>query len=389
MKKFLIFLTALALVCAFTLPAAAQEEKPMEERIAAALDLIEKGPLHWGFYGSARFSTFWEDDGVAKDEDLTWDLQGNSRFGAVVKKDNIGGGFEFAVNDGTGGETGNVSTRKLFGIYQFGGGGTLLIGQTYSPTANQFYSNQVWAGDEDLLGSGQLYTSRRPMIQWSSMGFKIALVEPTPADTISFGDEKVDIELPVAGLDVDTTLPKIELGYKWDSDMMFVEFDGGFQTVETDEPVSESWDAYVAELGFGFDFGITSLKLAAHYLVNGGLYGVYSQIDLNPGYRNGEVKDNEAYGGLAVVTVKATDMLAFEGGIGYRESEVDGTTEFDNSVLSYYLNCVVNIAPGFFIVPEVGVLDFDANRPFDFDEDEEFSLDDDLWYIGAKWQINF
>ncbi len=121
MKKFLVLLTALALVCAFTLPAAAQEEKPAEERIAAALDLIEKGPMHWGFYGSARMSTFWEDK-FGLDEDTVWDLQGNSRFGAVVKKDNIGGGFEFAVNDGTAGDSGNVGTRKLFGIYDFGAG---------------------------------------------------------------------------------------------------------------------------------------------------------------------------------------------------------------------------------------------------------------------------
>ena len=341
MKKFLILLTALALVCAFTLPAAAQEEKPMEERLAAALDLIEKGPLHWGFYGSARMSTFWEDDATADDEDLTWDLQGNSRFGAVVKKDldngtAIGGGFEFAVNDGTGGETGNVGTRKLFGIYDFGAG-TLLIGQTYPPTANQFYSNQVWAGDEDLLGSGQLYTSRRPMIQWSTGGLKIALVEPTPADRITLNDSTSDlggITLPVDGLDVDTTLPKIELGYKFPLDMVWFEFNGGYQVVETDEPVSESWDSYVAELGMGFDIGITSVKLAGHYLVNGGLYGVYSQIPLNVGYRNGEVLDNEAWGGLGVVTVKATDMLNFELGAGYRESSTDGYETQDKDILS-------------------------------------------------------
>ncbi len=239
----------------------------------------------------------------------------------------------------------------------------------------------MWAGDEDLLGSGQLYTSRRPMIQWSMQGLKIALVKPNLGSSIALDDEGTTPEQPgdvdFPNLDVDATLPKFELAYKYSTDMWFAEFNGGYQTVETDEPVSETWDAYVAEIGGGFNAGIVKVALAGHYIVNGGLYGAYSPwLGLMPAYQAGTIDDNEAIGGLGVVTVQATDMLAFEAGIGYREVETDNRPGRDDNVLSYYGNCVVNIAPGFFIVPEIGVVDIDSEP-------------DDLFYVGAKWQINF
>jgi len=47
----------------------------------------------------------------------------------------------------------------------------------------------------------------------------------------------------------------------------------------------------------------------------------------------------------------------------------------------FYLNCVINIAPGFFIVPEVGMIT-DSPAGDNVPEPETF-------YFGAKWQINF
>jgi len=73
MKKLLVGLFAVAMVIAFTAPAMAE----------------------WNFYGSARMTTFYEiEDNSANDDQasLTWDKQGNSRFGAKVKaNDNIAG----------------------------------------------------------------------------------------------------------------------------------------------------------------------------------------------------------------------------------------------------------------------------------------------------------
>ena len=52
--------------------------------------------------------------------DLRWNLQTNSRIGAKVKGDMLEGQFEFGVtSDGAGG---NVSTRRLYGIWKFAEG---------------------------------------------------------------------------------------------------------------------------------------------------------------------------------------------------------------------------------------------------------------------------
>jgi len=97
MKKLLVLLAAVAFVVAFTVPAMAAD---------------------WGFYGSARMATFMNDvtpaaPATQSDDDLLWDLQGNSRIGASVKAGAIGGLFEY-------GSTPNL--RQLYGTWNFGGG---------------------------------------------------------------------------------------------------------------------------------------------------------------------------------------------------------------------------------------------------------------------------
>ena len=115
MKKFTILIAALALV-GFSVPAMAQ--------------------VDWNFYGSARMATYWvsEDFGdgmnVAgtddKDQDLQWDLQGNSRIGATVKAENINARFEFGVTES------NVGSRRLYGVWNFGAG-KMKVGKDYTP----------------------------------------------------------------------------------------------------------------------------------------------------------------------------------------------------------------------------------------------------------------
>ncbi len=149
MKKLFVLFTALALVVAFTLPAAAAD--------AAS----------WAFYGSSRVSTFYE--GVDKDLDtdnFSLGLQGNSRIGARVKNGAISGRFEY----GTG-----VNTRLLYGSWDFGGG-SFTVGQMYTPV-NMFYSNQVFGSDTDLLNVGGVYGGRNAALRLSMGDFKVALLD--------------------------------------------------------------------------------------------------------------------------------------------------------------------------------------------------------------------
>ena len=324
----------------------------------------------WNFYGSARMATFWVDvdpdvAGVDSDADLQWAQQGNSRIGANVKfNDEIGGGFEMSDSFGK---------RKLFGTYNFGAG-QLLLGQTYTPSAI-FASNSVFDGDGDLLGIGEFYEGRLPMVQLTFGGFKLALITPSTVG-------------PTA--DTDTTIPKIEAAYTFKADMFSIMGFAGYNTT-TDEGGAVGggdldYDSYVAGLGVGLNFGALYVNLGAHMGQNLGNYGAY-QPYLDDGAAvnaaGTDVLDNDGLGYLAVVGFKLSDMFTIEAGYGHEETELDaeaGAASNTQEADQYYLNATINITKGFFIVPEVGMINLSEDASPE--EPETF-------YVGAKWQINF
>jgi hypothetical protein len=350
MRKLFALFVAIALVGGFAVSAMAAE---------------------WSFYGSARMSTFHEDfdEEAGDDAGTTWNLQGNARIGATAKAGAIGGGFEYGSGP---------NLRKLYGTWNFGAG-ELKIGQDYTPLGSMFYSNQVWASDEDLLSIGQCYNGRVPMLQLSMQGFKVALVRPATA--------------AVAGLeggDIDATYPKLEMSYSIKQDMFFMDVYGGFQTYEI-EVGKETYDvhAYVGGIGGGVNLGPAYIKLNGYYAVNHGNYGLYSgQNSVAERFAvynaaEDDLTDAKSMGGLAVIGFKASDMLTIEAGCGYIEHELDDDSDLTdkNDAMSYYGNVTINIAPGFFIVPEAGVVDWM--------DDSAKNDQGSLFYAGAKWQINF
>ena len=320
----------------------------------------------WNFYGSSRMATFWqdidEDTGAnSDDQDLQWALQGNARLGANVKvNDQIGGGFEYGSGP---------NLRKLFGTYTFGGGSQLLIGQTYTPSA-LFYSNSVFDGDGDLLGVGEFYEGRVPMIQWKMGGLKVALISPA---VNGVGDFTTDV-----------TLPKIEVGYNFKGDAFFADVFGGYQTYDIEDPaagIDTSVDSYVLGGGGGMNLGAFYFKLGAHYGQNLGDYGAYNPLGFDDEFSVvGTVEnDAEGIGYLAVIGFTVSEMFTIEAGYGHEEAEIDNSNNSQEGD-QYYLNATVNIAPGFFIVPEVGMIKF---------QEDATPEEPEVFYLGAKWQINF
>ena len=343
MRKLLIVLAAFAFVIAYTVPTLAAD---------------------WSFYGSARMSTFY--DSVTEeasatgfdDGDTTWSQQGNSRLGATVKAGKIGGGFEY----GTG-----INLRKLYGTYNFGGI-QLLLGQTYTPV-NMFYSNQVWGGDTDMLKFGGVYDGRRGMIQLKIKGFKIALIEPstgavtTPAET-------------------DTTIPKIEAAYALKAGPATIDFQGGYNSYdEVDAADSEETiSSYFLGVGVKLAFGAFYVRGNAYTGQNLGPYGLWQEGDDDPALIAGDVENNTSIGYLLVVGFRVSDTLKLEGGYGGNQHDRDDfATQDDTSAL--YVQAVLNISPGFFIVPEIGYIDF-GDSSAEVDQGSQT-------YFGAKWQINF
>jgi hypothetical protein len=217
MRKLVGILAACALLFAFTAPALAQSE--------------------WSFYGSARFWAAWNSydkdtpagllsfsPGIAgfDDEELTWQLQDNSRVGANVKAGDIGGRFEYGNN--TGGNFESIRLRLLYGTWNFGPG-TFLVGQDYTPVFFPI-SDQcgLIGGDCGLIFWGTVYTGRIPQIKLTMGGFQVALLNygtlanPLPAAAFA------------GGLDTDATLPEIEASYTFNVGPAALHFGGGYHT---------------------------------------------------------------------------------------------------------------------------------------------------------------
>ena len=320
----------------------------------------------WNFYGSARFKTFYEDfdpdePGQDNEKNLTWNQQGNSRIGANVKvNDEISGRFEYGAGP---------NLRLLYGTYNFGGG-QFQIGQDYTPSSSYFYSNSVFGDDGDLLGVGAFYLGRVPMVQVKLGGLKLAAIRQATPDGVGYAASE-------------TLLPKLEVSYGYKADQFFVDVFGGYQTYEVTTTAGNDEDiaSYVLGIGGGVNFGPVYFKAGLNMGENYGNYGAY-----NPGgLRNkaeidagGNLRDTDNFGWLAVLGFKASDMLTLEAGYGVQEAELDGATNSDE-IEQMYLNAVVNITKGFFVVPEVGLI---KDSPAGGNSSEAF-------YIGAKWQINF
>ena len=374
MKKLIVILAVIAMVGAFTATTMAAE---------------------WNMYGSARVNTWYQSfdsgvSGASKVEGLDHDLQGNARIGANVKfNDQIGGRFEYGSGP---------NLRLLYGTYDFDGG-QFLVGQTYGPLSGYFYSDSVYGDDGDLLGVGQFYGGREPMIQLAMAGFKVALIKTRTGASLGgvvtnqrVFHEDYDIIFTSDGLEVpyedveaatstEVKLPKIELAYRFKADQFFVDVFGGYQTYkELDTSLGDqSIDSWVAGVGGGVNFGAMYLKAGVHISQNSGQYGATNGG--NAAISDGRVIDNDGFGYLAVLGYKASDSIKVEAGYGSNMNELDVAGSNEDEIVQYYANLTYTIVPGFFVVPEIGFIDY---------KDSASGSDQgDLTYAGLKWQINF
>jgi hypothetical protein len=370
MKKLTILIAAIALVC-FSVPAMA---------------------LDWEFYGNARMATFYTSEdfgdsvnnvGDDGDTDLQWDMQSNSRFGANVKAENISARFEVGLKGTDGGDV-DVGTRRIFATWDFGGG-KLKIGKDYTPL-NQFISGQVFDGDGGLLGLGAFYGGRPGQIELQFGQFIIGLV--------SNNAEIID-GMTAADSDVDRILPKLDLGWGMAFDTWNFNLMGGAQyyTIEvlTDPLASNNTEdvdvtSWVFGGDVGWNFGPGYLKAATSYGQN---LGNARWAGGGGALWDGDDDTNDTISAQAALVggFKMSDMLSFEAGFGIRGDATDGDGDSaaglqrNTTPWGVYVQSVVALAPGVYIIPEVGYFDFDNNTAGD-DAGSAF-------YLGAKWQINF
>jgi len=378
MRKLLILLTAVAFVAAFSVPALAAD---------------------WDFYGSARMYTFMNDYskeapttgyndpttvtylGVA-DDDLSWFLQGNSRIGGNVKADAISGTFEYGSGP---------NLRLLYGTWNFGAG-TLVVGQDYSPI-DTFISNQMgpayWGGDIDGLPWGGIYDGRTAQLKLSMAGFQVALVEPK---VVSAYDIFAVGYLPT---DTDTSMPKIEASYSFKAGPLGLKVLGAMNTsddvvitgITTKTEKTYSIDSNVFGVMANYATGPFSVAANLYMATNPGNFGLLSDTAVNRAmFINNAIQDVDSMGALVVFGYKATPTIKLEAGYGMvsNDLEVSGVT-VESETNSLYVQAVIALAKGVYIVPEFGTVDY-GDLSVTGTPDTKLG---DVSYFGAKWQIDF
>ena len=350
--------------------------------------------VDWNFYGSARVVSWYVDEDLGDgttvaggndddDQGFLWGSDGhdNARFGARVKAENISGRVEIQLRADDGGDPSSVITtesRLIYGEWDFGPA-KLLVGKAYTPVA-QFISGQAFDEDIGLLTLGAAYGQRIAGLQLSFGGLTLAVLEPNTDQ--------------IGGLtgDIDKMMPKLEASYGMSFDMFNFSVMGGYQTYEIEDGGGAladdiDVDSYIVGGTAGVNFGPGYLKGSISYGENfanaawdiPGLYTAGAAAALNAA---GDDTDDVTTLQYALVGgFKFTDQLTFEAGFGWRKDDSDAPGTDDDEAWGAYGQAVISLAPGMWIIPELGYYDFKDDAAGD-DEGTKF-------YAGAKWQIDF
>ena len=371
MKKFFVLFAACALVAAFTLPAMAESE--------------------WSFYGSSRFSTWsedWDNNSMTQymgrattfdDRDLTWDQDGGSRFGANVAAGDISGRYEVGINDD------GINQRLIWGQWDFGAG-QIRIGTDYSPSELFNYSDQRWWGYNCLTSMGYFYAGRSAQIKFTFPAaggtFQFAFVEP---DTTA-------IAIGANAIEQDTSIPKLEASFTRNFGPVYFFVSGGYNTyddvvIATDKEYDvDSWMIGTC-LGIaqGPFYAYGAIFTAQNLVEYASAFGF--DFELNAVYDgvSDSIEDTDTVSYSLVAGFSPNDMITLEAGWGYAEMDrtVQGVTTEDDAQM-YYLQCRIQVAEGFSIVPEIGKYDLKDRTVGGVSTDQG-----DMNYFGAHWKIDF
>ncbi len=361
--------------------------------LAVTLALLLAMPAMAEFkpYASVRLLTGWSnyDPNVAgqdDDEDLTWALSDISRFGAKFQTGDLGGRVEFGIR----GEGNDISSRLIYGTWDFGGG-TLLVGQDWTPYT--YWSDQIaprlaplgrnpsnYEAENGFVGYGCLWDSRQPQLKLKlANGFYAALIEPHTVSRERAGDSE----------DLDRTLPKIVLGYDIKTESLYLNPGVAYNTYDVDGVTDggkivddESIDSWLIYLNGKIALGMADLQGSIHYGQNLDDFGLFNRENAATAQiqADGDVEDSDCWGGYLQVAFKV-DPATITLGYGYVQSENDAAGREDDEQQSYFANAKIPIAETFFVVPEISF--------YDHMEDANNNDEADAWWVGLLWRMDF
>jgi len=382
MKKLIVILAVIAMVGVFTATAMADVS----------------------LYGSARFRTYYADvdNGVAgaeSDSDLEWRMGLLTRFGANFKSDKITGNVELDARPGGAGTTGNIEAdsgasrlgnmrlRHLWGQWDFGVG-KLLIGQTWPLYELQVSGLNYYSGGLQKFGGWGYAVNRTSQIRLTFGDFKVAFLSPDTSKTVPGGTNTI------AYSEVNTTFPKVELGYSLKMDAITLNFVGGWQTYEVEDynqaantgsKGTEDVTSYVLGVRGKANFGPAYAGLSLSYRVNGNNYGAWTvSSHESPLFQGNDLKDATAFGLEAALGYKINDMLTLEGSYAMLNTEVDTSLDNEDDVQVWGVLAKITMAPGVYIIPE---FIFQDNK--DVKNNGVATEQGDATIFGVFWMINF
>jgi len=376
MKKLIVIFAVIAMVGAFTATAMADVS----------------------LYGSARFRTYYASvdsgtPGVDSDDDLEWRMGLLTRFGANFKSDKITGQVEMDARPGGAGATGNIESdsgasrlgnmrlRHLWGQWDFGAG-KLLIGQTWPLYELQVSGLNYYSGGLQKFGGWGYAVNRTSQIRLTFGDFKVAFLSPDTAQESGSGTSATFEE-------INTSFPKIELGYAMKMDTFTLNFVGGYQTYEIEDKNgtkrTEDITSWVLGARAKANFGPAYAGLSLSYRQNGGNYGVWTVSTKETAIFQGiDLKDATAFGLEAALGYKVNDMLTVEGSYAMLNSEQDTSLSNEDDVMVWGVLAKITMAPGVYIIPE---LIFQDNK--DVKNNGVTTEQGDATIFGVFWMINF
>lgn len=324
MRKLLVLLAAVAFVFAFTTPAKADVS----------------------FSGYVAMMTYMLDvDNPAptKDSsDLDWDKDNTcSRLTVNFKEGPVGGLVEIRPNVAS-------YVRHWWGTWNFGGG-TLGVGQYWTPEFSSISSMSYGCGAMDVIDCGG--SVRQPMIQVQFGGLKIAAANPSTG---------VATGLPAGYTDTETSMPKIMASYDLNMGGVGLKFYGGFNSVDARDPTtdqSQSIDSHLLGVNATFGAGPLTIKGQVWTAENSVEYGAGTTGHFAATWDGTKICDESFMSYGFDLAYKASDTVTVTAGYFLSESESDQTGTWEDETSTMHVNATFTLAKGVTITPEYAVLD--------------------------------
>ncbi len=353
MQKLLVLLSTMVMVVAFSVSA------------MAGLDVS----------GSVQVDTFLmnEDEDAGDDSLLSYSAlnETDTLLDIAVTEGNIGGVVELVPTTLGMGSMNVADINYIYGTWK-NGGKEILIGKAETPIFNDMSSLNSLGG-YGLAGRGLAYESPVPMMQLTTGGLKIAILETSDAS---------------GATDVTNFLPKMEASYTIPGKSMNIHVFGGFHSY-ADASVGGDDDqhshlSYLVGANLVMAAGSMKVKGGLHYAVNADEFGLEGRGAGDPAFDADFDREFDAttLGLMVAVELPLSKTNVVEAGLG-RVSNTAAVDDADpNTDMVIYVNDTLTLAKGVSLIPEFAMDMLGEDDTGDIDEGTTM-------YIGAAMKLDF